>query len=92
MAAGFGRVAYLVLDEADRLLEPTFESELRAILQVGFAHTVAVVKSLTERTPLPSRIRTVPISNIYTHSRNCVLDMRIPFVYTMPQMFIQCCD
>ena len=35
MAAGFGRVRFLVLDEADRLLEPTFESELRAILQVG---------------------------------------------------------
>ena len=34
MAAGFGRVRFLVLDEADRLLEPTFESELRAILQV----------------------------------------------------------
>jgi len=35
MAAGFACAKYLVLDEADRLLEPTFESELRAILQVG---------------------------------------------------------
>ena len=34
MAAGFARVRFLVLDEADRLLEPTFESELRAILGV----------------------------------------------------------
>ena len=33
LAAGFGRARYLVLDEADRLLEPTFEGELRAILR-----------------------------------------------------------
>ncbi|EIE19868.1 DEAD-domain-containing protein [Coccomyxa subellipsoidea C-169] len=31
LAEGFNRVAFLVLDEADRLLEPTFESELRVI-------------------------------------------------------------
>lgn len=30
----FSRVRFLVLDEADRLLEPTFESELRAIGRV----------------------------------------------------------
>jgi ATP-dependent RNA helicase DDX49/DBP8 len=31
LAEGFKRVRFLVLDEADRLLEPTFESELRII-------------------------------------------------------------
>ncbi|BDA51188.1 DEAD-box ATP-dependent RNA helicase 36 [Coccomyxa sp. Obi] len=31
LAEGFRRAAFLVLDEADRLLEPTFESELRVI-------------------------------------------------------------
>ena len=28
---GFARARFLVLDEADRLLEPTFEAEMRAI-------------------------------------------------------------
>ena len=32
LAAGLARARYLVLDEADRLLEPSFEPELRAIL------------------------------------------------------------
>ena len=31
LAEGFRRAAFLVLDEADRLLEPSFESELRVI-------------------------------------------------------------
>lgn len=31
LAEGFNRAAFLVLDEADRLLEPTFETELRVI-------------------------------------------------------------
>lgn len=31
LAEGFNRAAFLVLDEADRLLEPTFEAELRVI-------------------------------------------------------------
>jgi len=34
LAAGLARTRYLVLDEADRLLEPSFEPELRAILSV----------------------------------------------------------
>ena len=32
LAAGFGRARFLVLDEADRLLEPSFERELAIIL------------------------------------------------------------
>ena len=32
LTAGFARARYLVLDEADRLLEPSFESDLRGIL------------------------------------------------------------
>mmetsp|Transcript_35531 Transcript_35531/g.78825 ORF Transcript_35531/g.78825 Transcript_35531/m.78825 type:complete len:487 (-) Transcript_35531:822-2282(-) len=32
LAAGFSRAKYLVLDEADRLLDPTFESDLRTVL------------------------------------------------------------
>ena len=32
--AAFTRVAALVLDEADRLLEPSFEDALRTILEV----------------------------------------------------------
>ena len=31
LAEGFRKVRFLVLDEADRLLEPSFESELRII-------------------------------------------------------------
>lgn len=34
LARGFGRARFLVLDEADRLLEPSFESELAVVLQV----------------------------------------------------------
>ena len=34
LAAGLARTQYLVLDEADRLLEPSFEPELRAIVSV----------------------------------------------------------
>ncbi len=33
LAAGFARCQFLVLDEADRLLESSFEAELRVILQ-----------------------------------------------------------
>lgn len=33
LAKCFYRVQFLVLDEADRLLEPSFESELRTIAQ-----------------------------------------------------------
>jgi ATP-dependent RNA helicase DDX49/DBP8 len=29
LTAGFGRVAFLVLDEADRVLDTTFEDDLR---------------------------------------------------------------
>lgn len=35
LARGFSRARFLVLDEADRLLEPSFESELAVVLQVG---------------------------------------------------------
>ena len=34
LARAFARVRFLVLDEADRLLEPTFESELAVVLGV----------------------------------------------------------
>jgi ATP-dependent RNA helicase DDX49/DBP8 len=34
LAPAFRRASFLVLDEADRLLEPTFESDLAAIMQV----------------------------------------------------------
>ena len=33
LAAGLGRCQFLVLDEADRLLESSFEAELQVILQ-----------------------------------------------------------
>ncbi|WIA11123.1 hypothetical protein OEZ85_011266 [Tetradesmus obliquus] len=32
LGAGFSRVAYLVMDEADRLLDPSFEADLRVLL------------------------------------------------------------
>jgi ATP-dependent RNA helicase DDX49/DBP8 len=32
VTAGFARLAYLVMDEADRLLDPSFESDLRVLL------------------------------------------------------------
>lgn len=35
LARGFSRARFLVLDEADRLLEPSFESELAVVLQVS---------------------------------------------------------
>ncbi len=35
LAAVFGRAAFLVMDEADRVLEPGFEEELRTILSVS---------------------------------------------------------
>jgi len=34
LGRGFGRVAFLVLDEADRLLEPSFEDDLSSILEI----------------------------------------------------------
>lgn len=34
LAAGFRRVRYLVMDEADRMLDPSFEGDLRGILAV----------------------------------------------------------
>ncbi|KAG7669244.1 hypothetical protein Ndes2437A_g05378 [Nannochloris sp. 'desiccata'] len=34
LAPAFRRASFLVLDEADRLLEPTFESDLAAIMQI----------------------------------------------------------
>jgi hypothetical protein len=32
LPAGFARLAYLVMDEADRLLDPSFEADLRVLL------------------------------------------------------------
>ena len=47
LAAGFARARYLVLDEADRLLEPSFEAELRGILSVLPAQRQTLLFSAT---------------------------------------------
>ena len=47
LARAFSRTAFLVLDEADRLLEPTFESELAAVLGVLPARRQTLLFSAT---------------------------------------------
>jgi ATP-dependent RNA helicase DDX49/DBP8 len=47
LAPGFARARFLVLDEADRLLEPSFEEELGAALRVLPAQRQTVLFSAT---------------------------------------------
>jgi hypothetical protein len=47
LGAAFGRAAFLVLDEADRLLEPSFEAELEATLRALPAERQTLLFSAT---------------------------------------------
>ena len=55
LAAGFARCQFLVLDEADRLLESSFEAELRGILQFLPARRQTLLFSATMTKSLVSR-------------------------------------
>ncbi|KAF6264188.1 DEAD-domain-containing protein [Scenedesmus sp. NREL 46B-D3] len=56
LGAGFARLAYLVMDEADRLLDPSFEADLRVLLPL-LPHPSARQSLLFSATLTPSLVK-----------------------------------